>query len=246
MVARQFVGWLDQSSGLFWLDIGCGTGALVEEILRSSYPREVLGVDPSQAFVDYARTRISDPRARFEVASAEHIPFLSGTADVVASGLVLNFVQDPVLALREMCRVCKDDGVVAAYVWDYKGEMQFLDYFWDALLELIPAASEHGEVKGFTTCNPEALRSVFDAGGLEDLEIAAIDVPTNFSNFDDYWAPFLEGKGAAPAFAMSLAEKDRVALRETLRLRLPTAPDGSIDLVARAWAVRGRPRRQVL
>jgi len=67
----------------------------------------------------------------------------------------------------------------------------------------------------------------------------AIDVPTRFASFEDYWTPFLGEQGPAPGYAASLEEGRLAALRERLRAQLPIASDGSIDLVARAWAVRG-------
>jgi hypothetical protein len=70
--------------------------------------------------------------------------------------------------------------------------------------------------------------------------VRPIDIPTHFSDFDDYWSPFLGGQGPAPAYAMSLSEEGRGALRERIRANLPIAKSGSISLMARVWAVRGR------
>jgi hypothetical protein len=77
-------------------------------------------------------------------------------------------------------------------------------------------------------------------GGLDEVVVTAIDIPTVFADFDDYWSPFLGGQGPAPGYLATLPEDQRVALRERLRARLPTAADGSIPLTARAWAVKGR------
>ena len=89
-------------------------------------------------------------------------------------------------------------------------------------------------------CRPEALRELFEAVGLAGVETRAIDVPTVFRDFDDYWKPFLGGQGPAPGYAMSLTEESRIALASRLRSVLPIADDGSVNLIARAWAVRGR------
>ena len=73
-----------------------------------------------------------------------------------------------------------------------------------------------------------------------DVSARPIDVPTVFRDFDDYWRPSLRGQAPAPGYCMSLGEERRAALREHIRERLPIADDGSISLIARAWAVRGR------
>ena len=88
---------------------------------------------------------------------------------------------------------------------------------------------------------PEALTWRFAGAGLLDVETTGIEIPTVFRDFDDYWSPFLGGQGPAPAYAMSLSAQHRAALRDHLRTTLPSAPDGSIHLTARAWAARGRP-----
>jgi hypothetical protein len=132
---------------------------------------------------------------------------------------------------------------VAAYVWDYAGQMQMLRYFWDAAVALDPAARDLDEGRRFPICQPDALRSVFERAGLSRVRGRAIDVPTDFRDFDDYWSPFLGGQGPAPSYVASLDETHRAALRDGLRAALPVARDGSIHLVARAWAIRGEEER---
>jgi len=167
------------------------------------------------------------------------LPFEDATFDAVVSGLVLNFIPDLQRALIKMRRVSRPGGVVAAYVWDYAGKMQLMRYFWDAASALDVAASALDEGVRFASCTPHALEEVFRATGFADLATRAIEVPTRFRNFDDYWSPFLGGQGPAPGYAMSLPGERRVALRERIRAQLPIRSDGSIDLIARAWAVRG-------
>jgi SAM-dependent methyltransferase len=238
-VARKFLAWLDMPPGGQWLDVGCGTGALSETILRVTLPSEVVGIDPSAEYVAYARTHVPDPRARFEVADAQDLPFAAEAFDGVVSGLVLNFVPDPAAAVAEMARVSRPGGVVAAYVWDYSGGMELMRRFWDAAVALDPAARELDEGRRFdATCRPDSLAGLFHDAGLREVETCAVDVPTLFHNFDDYWTPFLGGQGPAPGYAMALGEDSRAALRERIRAALPIAADGSISLVARAWAVR--------
>jgi len=239
LVARQFVTWLAAPAGSHWLDVGCGTGALTEVILDTAAPASVQGIDPSLGFIRYARAQVRDPRASFTVADARALPQSDRTVDVAASGLALNFIPHPGVGLAEIARVVRGGGVVAAYVWDYAGEMQLMRVFWDAAVGLDTRAVELDEGRRFPLCHPDALESLFRGAHLRDVECRPIDVPTPFRDFEDYWRPFLGGQGPAPGYAMSLDEERRVALRERIRSALPVSANGTIDLVARAWAVRG-------
>src|SRR5215212_8669579 len=103
-VAHQFLAWLAVPPGGRWLDVGCGTGALSEVILAVTSPAEVLGIDPSAEYVAYARRRLKDSRARFEVGDARALPVQSAAFDSVVTGLALNFVPDPATAVTELAR----------------------------------------------------------------------------------------------------------------------------------------------
>jgi SAM-dependent methyltransferase len=238
-VAAAFLQWLAVPHGKQWLDVGCGTGALTQAILASSEPASVTGIDPSAGFIAHARARIADPKARFAAGNAQALPIDAGSVDAVVSGLVLNFVQPPALGVAEMVRVARPRATVGAYVWDYAGKMELMRHFWDAAVALDPAAASLDEGDRFPICRPGALAALFRDGGLEGVDVQAIDVATHFRDFDDYWTPFLGGQGPAPGYVVSLAEPRRAELRERLRSRLPVQGDGSIRLVARAWAVRG-------
>jgi SAM-dependent methyltransferase len=240
LVARQFLDWLAVPARCSWLDIGCGTGALSELILAQAAPAEVHGLDPSAGFVEYARSRVTDARARFGVADARDTGMQDAVFDAVVAGLVINFVPQPERAAAEMRRVARPGGVVAAYVWDYAGMMQLMRHFWNAAAALDPGARELDEGRRFPICAPDALQELFRSAGLNDVQTRAIDIVTHFRDFDDYWTPFLGGQAPAPGYAMSLTDERRARLRECIRESLPFAIDGSIPLVARAWAVRGR------
>ena len=240
LVAQTFVRWLELEAGARIVDVGCGTGALTTAVLELADPEAVVGVDPSAGFIEHAREQTTDPRATFAVAGAENLPFEDGAFDVAVSGLVLNFVPEPARGVAESARVVRPGGRVAAYVWDYAGRMELLRHFWDAAVELDPAADGLDEGKRFPICEPAALRKLFAGAGLLQVETHEIVAPTVFADFDDYWQSFLSGEAPAPGYAMSLTKERRGALRGRIRQRLPTASDGSIALVARAWAVRGR------
>jgi SAM-dependent methyltransferase len=238
-VAATFLDWLSIAPGQRWVDVGCGTGALCGAILERTNPVSVVGVDPSADFVELARRRVADLRARFAVAFAVDLPLEAGSADVIVSGLVLNFVPDLAAALAEMRRVDLPGGTIAGYVWDLAGRMDIIRTFWDAAIALDPAAREKDEGARFPLCAPDPLRGAFEDAGLTEVSVRSIDVPTVFRDFDDYWTPFLGGVGPAPAYLVELDEASRTALRERLRATLPIQPDGTVHLIARAWAVRG-------
>jgi SAM-dependent methyltransferase len=239
-VAREFVEWLDVPSGGVWVDVGCGTGALTETIFATAAPTRVEAYDRSTGFVEYARSNVRDPRASFSVADAAALPRDDRSTDVIVSGLVLNFVTPPETAVAEMLRVTRSSGVIAAYVWDYAVGMQPIRRFWDAACALDEDARPLDEAVRFPICNPTSLEALFRGAGLRDVLTRAIDVPTPFSDFEDYWTPFLSGVAPAPSYATSLSLVRRLLLRDRLRNTLPSEPVGSINLTARAWAVRGR------
>jgi SAM-dependent methyltransferase len=236
LVAREFVPWLAVAPGSAWLDVGCGAGALAETVVRFASPTEVMGVDRSPGFARHASAHVEG--AAFAVADAGSLPFRDARFVAAVAGLVLNFLPDPVSALSEMRRVARH--AVGAYVWDYAGEMQMLRRFWDAAVALDPGAAAKDEGVRFPMCRPAGLLELFGCAGLRRIECRAIDVPMVFRDFDDLWEPFLGGQGPAPAHVASLDDEPRGRLRDRLRAALPVERDGSVHLVARAWAVRGR------
>ncbi len=236
-VAPIFLNWLSAPPDRRWLDVGCGTGALCAAILEHGSPASVTGVEPSEGFLETARKTLSG-YATFYTGDATAIPLQDASVDAVVSGLVLNFVPDQLAALKEMIRVSTNRAIIGAYVWDYAEKMELMRYFWDAAVALDLEAATFDESARFPLCHPDALRALFARAGLKEIDVAPIDIPTPFESFDDYWQPFLGGQGSAPTYAMSLSEDARARLRESIRERLPIQPDGSISLIARAWAVR--------
>ncbi|MDI5935419.1 class I SAM-dependent methyltransferase [Halomonas kalidii] len=239
-VAKAFLDWLAVPEKKAWLDVGCGTGALTQTIIETGNPSSVIGMDSSPGYTEYAQARIASPCVRFEVGDAQSLPIDTASLDAAVSGLVLNFVPRPPQAVAEMARVVRPGSVVAAYVWDYAGKMELMRYFWNAAVALDASAIDLDEGRRFPICQPTPLTELFAQAGLSEVEVCPIDVATDFRDFNDYWSPFLGGQGPAPGYAVSLSDDRRAVLRERIRSELPLSKDGSIHLIARAWAVRGR------
>lgn len=249
-IARKFVAWLTAPSDAEWLDVGCGSGALSEAILSRGRPSSLLALDRSERFVRHMPVPTGPGpwqapgwAPRLLVGDAVALPLRARVVDVAACGLVLNFLASPAAGLGELGRVVRPGGTVAVYVWDYAGRMQLLRAFWDAAVSVDAAAARLDEGARFPICAPDALEALFVSAGLEDVEVAQIEAPTLFRDFEDLWLPFLGGQGPAPGYVASLTDLARDQLCNTLRRRLPVEPDGSIALVARAWAARGRVPR---
>lgn len=240
VVARSFVTWLDRPAGLRWLDVGCGTGVLSTVVSGACRPRLVLGIDRSEAFVRTAAARAGAAApVRFLVGDAMALPLRAASWDVAVSGLALNFLPDPAEAVAGMARAVRPGGPVAAYVWDYAGDMGLLRRFWDAAVAVDPSAAPWDEGRRFPLCRPEPLRAVWAEAGLVGVEVTSIEAPTVFTGFADLWEPFLAGQGPAPAYVAALSPDRRNRLRDALEAAVPRAADGTITLGARAWAVRG-------
>jgi SAM-dependent methyltransferase len=206
LVAARFLEWLALPGGLRWVDVGCGTGTLSEAILDTQDPTSVDGVEPSAGPIRTATQRLGD-RAKLHQAPPENLPLPDGSADIVVSELVLNFITDLPAALNEMKRVAQG-GIVAAYVWDYSGGMDILRLFWDAADDVDPDGIMD-ESRRFPLCRPEALASAFVNADLRDPELVPLDIPTPFSDFDDLRTPFTGGQVRARATSCRSTSKNR-------------------------------------
>jgi SAM-dependent methyltransferase len=239
LVAQKFLTWLDIAPARIWLDVGCGTGSLTKLILEKYRPEEIIAIDSSADFISHAQRSITDPSVNFRVGLAQSLELDSNSIDIVVSGLVLNFLPEPKEAILEMLRVTKPGGKIGVFLWDYTDGMQMMRYFWDAAVELDNKAREHDSGVRFPICQEGQLESLVRGVGLKQVEATAIEINTVFQNFDDYWQPFLGKVGSPSSYVMGMNPVDRQKLEDRLRESLPIDNDGSISLIARAWAVKG-------
>jgi SAM-dependent methyltransferase len=214
------------------LDVGCGPGALTAELVERLGPAAVSAVDPSESFVEAARERFPD--VTVSRASAEELPFPADTFDAALAQLVVHFMEDPVAGLREMGRVTRPAGVVAACVWDHAGGKGPLSPFWEAAREVSGKVEDESRLPG---TREHHLAELFRAAGLSDVEEGVLSVDVEHETFEEWWEPYTLGVGPAGGYVAALDSNGLDRLRERCRERLPTAP---FVLSARAWAARGR------
>jgi SAM-dependent methyltransferase len=214
------------------LDVGCGPGGLLGELARRLGVDRVAGIDPSEPFVEAARTVL--PGVDIRLGAGEQLPFDDDAFDVVLSQLVINFLNDPDAGVREMRRVARR--AVTSCVWDYAGEMTMLRAFWDAALEVDPDAPDEGRT--MRHCSPAELVALWVRAGLSAVETRALVVEADYANFDDYWLPFEAGIAPSGAYCASLDADARAVLRDRCFRRLGS-PVGAFTLTARAWFVAG-------
>lgn len=238
LLAAEFLNWLRLPAAQRVLDVCCGSGILSHAIASQRSPQIVAAVDRAATQVSFAREYRAHPRISYALADAMALPFADAAFDVTVSGLGLNFLPDPARALAEFRRVTRPGGIVACFVWDYSDGARFLRFFWDAALAVDPEAASFDQGRRFPICKAAGLRDAFLAAQFTSPELHALEITTRFENFDDYWSPFSSGQGSAPNYLPTRPPHIRDAIRDRLKATLPAAPDGSITLPARAWAIR--------
>ena len=239
-LAPLFADFAQVRDGYKLLDVGCGTGSLVQVVADRTRRSEIVGIDPAQPFIDYARTRFADPRITFDCGNGMDLPYPNDSFDQSLSLLVFMFIPQPEKAASEMHRVTRPGGTVAACTWDSGGGgLEMSAVFWEEAVRLDPAAD--ARVERPRHCNREGqLAELWQATGLESVEETTLEIRTDFSSFDDYWLPNTHGVGPQGVYVHELSPEHRDSLRERLRKRLlADRADGPFSLRARSWAVRG-------
>lgn len=230
-LAGELVRLVDPRPGQRVLDVGCGPGAVTAELVRR-LGDGVSALDPQPGFVAALRDRF--PGVDVRQGRAEALPFDDDDFDVALAQLVVQFMQDPVAGLREMARVVRPGGVVAASVWDHGTGPGPLTPFWAGVRALRP---DHPGQSMLAGTHDGELAGLAREAGLAEVRQDVLTVHRRFASFEDWWEPFLLGVGPAGGFVASLDDAERERLRERCREELP---DGEFELAARAWCVTGR------
>lgn len=231
LLSAQMADLAGVSAGQRVIDVGCGPGALMAELVARLGAEAVAGVDPSKSFVEAARAR--HPGAVVRLAAAEDLPFEDAAFDAAIAQLVVHFIADPVAGLREMARVTRPGGVVAACVWDHAGAQGPLGLFWDAARALDPSVHDESALAG---AREGHLLWLFEAAGLREVEASTVTAELEHPTFEAWWEPFEHGVGPAGAHVASLSPEARLELRERCRSMVGGEP---FVVRAMAWAARG-------
>jgi ubiquinone/menaquinone biosynthesis C-methylase UbiE len=236
LAGEMFLSWLAPRPALRWLDVGCGTGAFAELIAERCAPTHVVGVDPSEGQLAFARARSGASNASYEKGDAMALPFGQHQFDAAVMALVIFFVPEPAKGVAEMARVVRPGGWVGAYAWDVLGGGFPFDSIWQETLAagvapFLPPKPELGRL--------EVLHALWKADGLQEVEAREIVVTRTFPSFEDYWITSTITGGVRPKLD-AMSNEARAALKERVRARLPVDSIGCVTWTARASAVKGR------
>lgn len=230
-LAPVFADFASVVEGLHVLDVGCGPGALTDELVKRVGTGTVAAVDPSEEFLRAVQTR--NFAIDVQRATAEQLPFENRSFDATLAQLVVQFMKQPIVGLREMARVTRHEGVVAACVWDHDGGGGPLSLFWDAARELDRDIEGEAQLAGVRDGH---LAQLFSEAGLTSIVDTALSITVTHPSFDDWWEPFTFGVGPAGSYVAGLDAAKQIRLRDQCREMLLSAP---FTVTARAWAARG-------
>ena len=226
-LAERFCEAAGVQAGDRVVDVGCGPGALTGALVARLGAAAVSACDPSPPFVAECAAR--HPGVTVRAGRAEELPFPSDAFDRALAQLVLHFVSEPERAVRELARVVRPGGTVAACVWDAEDEMEMLRAFWDAAGAVDPAAPDESRTLRFGRQGEVA--ELFAGGGLEDVVESTLSVSSTYGSYDELWDGFLAGVGPAGAYCVALDDAGRSRLRVALHERLGS-PAGAFTLGA--------------
>jgi SAM-dependent methyltransferase len=238
-LAPKLIEFAGVSAGDRVLDVGCGTGSLTAALAGHPNLAAIVGIDLAEPYVAFTRRQLDDPRVKVEVGDACALPYPDHAFDRAFSLLVLQFMPEPEVAVREMRRVVRPGGTVAAAVWDSYGGLPHIRMLWDTAAALDPAAA--GARALFRPLNrPGELAELWRRLGLDQVEETSLIVRTEFTDFENYWRPFLSGDGPPGQFVTALSDEARDRLKIHLRRAYESnRPDGPRSFVAVAWACKG-------
>jgi ubiquinone/menaquinone biosynthesis C-methylase UbiE len=241
-LAPLFIQFAGVQDGQRILDVGCGTGSLARALLSFGRATQVVGIDPTEDFVSFAKHATPDPRAEFHVGIAESLPFPDQSFDAALALLVLQEMDEPCRAVREMVRATRRRGAVAACLWDFANAMPMMSLFWQAAESVAPeAVARRRAEQQPTRPGLSELVDIWTNAGLVEMRTSCIDLTLDFTSFDDYWLPFLAGPTPTCQFAVAVNRETGGKLGSELRRIIPNMrPDDSFALPARALAVAGR------
>jgi SAM-dependent methyltransferase len=231
-LAAQFVRLLGPQPGQRALDVGCGPGVLTALLVERLGSAAVRAVDPSEPFVVAARNRFPDVEVRQGVAEA--LPYADDEFDLAAAQLVVHFMTDPAAGLREMRRVTRPGGLVAASVWDYGGGRAPISAFWRAVRQMEPASTGEAHLAG---ARDGQLVELFAGAGLHDVRQSVLRVRVPVAGFEEWWEPFTLGVGPGGVHVARLDEAQGAELKARCAALLPGGP---FEIDACAWVATGR------
>lgn len=241
LAGEIFLDWLAPPPGLGWVDVGCGNGAFTELLVQRAAPREVQGIDPSEAQLRFARERPGARSAVFLEGDAMALPFEAGRFDAAVMALVIFFVPEPAKGLAEMTRVVSPGGIVTAYAWDLLGG----GFPFTPILEELRAAGHNPPLPPSAPISRmPALRELWQSAGIEAVETREIAVERHFADFEAFWSSSIGGSGSIGPIVARMAPDERERLKAKVAPRLSTDSAGSVTGRGRANAIKGRvPRR---
>ena len=239
-IGEKFLAWVAPPKNADWLDLGCGTGAFTELVLKNCAPARIVGIDPSPQQVEHAKKTITAPQAEFRAGTAVYLPFRVGEFDVVASALVIHFIDNRPKAFREMLRVTKPGGIVAGYTWQKSATRADAPY-GPLARGVVAIAGSVQQSPVIPEAMPDPLRAALAAENYGDIEVTTIEATQTYRDFEDYWSSQASTFQHPVAKSVAaLSEADREKVRDLMRKELPAAADGSITYPSRATAFKAR------
>jgi SAM-dependent methyltransferase len=167
--------------------------------------KSISAIDFSPIYIKHAQQLTNDPRIQFQVGDACALPFEDASFDHTASLLVLAFIPEAELAVREMRRVTHPGGIVAASMWDTRGGLTIGRMFWDTAAMLDPSAVERrSKVYTRPMARPGDLARAWQAAGFHDVVDGMITIRMDFACFEDFWNPMQGTDGPYAEYVSTL------------------------------------------